>query len=268
MAKPEPEAPVRKKSSLRRTLFFWFLILFILYAGIQFLSRTEGAKNWIEEQLSDALSQPVSVSFFKVTPSLSLHLQEVASEGVAISDWTLSFNPRFFQKNQPLIQKSALTGLSIQTRPNTPLAHALGSILNPIFQTLEIEVPESPDAVKTKFLDPRTLFFLQDASLVFLDASQQEIAFLKGIDLSSEKKLFNRQQVRRFIFQIQELKQADATPLKKVKLELFSFETSPFVAVLKMEDQFGIYDAFGSAQPWIDLPIYLHSLHEAVSSDP
>jgi hypothetical protein len=263
VAKQAPEVPVRKKSSPRRTLFFLFLILLILYVGIQLLSRTEGGKNLIEEQLSDALSQPVSVSFFEVTPSLSLHLQGVTSEGITISDWRLSLNPRFFQKDQPLIQKSSLEGVSIRTGIEAPLAHALGAILNPIFQILEIEPAENSDFSKTKISDPRTLFFLKDASLVFLDASQQEIAFLKKINLSSEKKAFESRLVRRFIFQAQALKQTDAPPLKEVKLELFSFAGSPFVGILKMEDQSGTYDSFGSTQPWIDLPIYFRSLHDS-----
>ena len=265
-------APAKSKKSLKRNFWAGIVIALILYIGMHVLSRTEGARSWVADKISNGTHLPVTLESSAATPLLGLRLKGLGFYGAKIPDVRIKFNWfSFLSKATPLVRQLDIRGLEIELKrvPDSgnwePLVlHGLGSKLGTVLGLNPVQM--SPDNTLPKFpiraINEKTLLQLSRAKVVWHDEQNRELAYISNADLRVESGAFIDRKVVQTIFKCGHIKLASGKLLRDFRMETFQFGDSGIVTVLGMADRDGEYDEFATQTLWQDLNLHLNSLSE------
>ncbi len=266
------KAAAKTKKSLKRNIWAGLVIALILYIGIQILSRTDGARSWVADKISNGTRLPVALENCAATPLLGLRLEGLGFYGAQMPEVRIKLNWfSFLSKSTPLVRQLDIRGLDVELKrvPDTgnwePLVlHGLGSKLgfvlglNPVSMGADGTLPKFP----ARAINEKTLLQLSRAKVVWHDEQNRELAYISNADLSVKADSFVDREVVQTIFKCGHIRLASGKLLRDFRLEAFRFEGSDVVTILGMADSDGEYAEFATQTLWQDLNLHLNSLSE------
>lgn len=271
MAKNKQSSGNGKKTGFRQQTITLFVLVLILYVGLNVISRTEGARTLVADKISNHTRLPVTIDDCGITPLLGLHLRGLTFHGIEMDDVRVSFNWLAFPfKEKPVVHRLTIAGMEARlmrapaTRQWEPLvlheiADRVGTVLG-----LEQETPQVKDqslpAFPEKWINSRTLLQLSRAKVVWLDEKGQELAYIADGDLKIEAGAFSGRHVARSVSECGHILLSSGELLRDFRIEAFSFEDSEVVLVLKMSERDGEYSEFSTQSLWEDLGGQLNNL--------
>ena len=272
MAKRKAVPPKKKKGSLKRNLLAGILILIILYVGIHVISRTEGARSFVADKISNGTRLPVALQSCGATPLLGLHLKGLDFYGVKMPDVRVRFDWfARFSKDKPLVKQLVVQELEVKLQriPTTghwePLVlHGLGSKLgavlglNPVQQQDDDSLPKFPAFV----INEKTLLQLRRAKVVWHDEQNQELAYITDTDSRLKVVAFSDRKALQTKLKCGHIKLASGRLLRDFQLEAVRIDGYKPTLILEMSDSDGEYKGFQTETLWQDLNLHLTSLSE------
>jgi hypothetical protein len=272
MAKKKAATVKKKKGSLKRNLLSSALIVIILYVGIHVISRTEGARSFVADKISNGTRLPVALQSCAATPLLGLHLKGLDFYGVQMPDVRVKFDWfARFSKDKPLVRQLEVQSLvvKLQRIPSTgnwePLVlHGLGSKLgavlglNPVLQQGDDSLPKFPAYV----INEKTLLQLRRAKVVWHDEQNRELAYITDTDTRIKVVAFSDRKALQTQIKCGHIKLATGRLLRDFQLEAVRIDGYKPTLILEMSDSDGEYKGFQTEALWQDLNLHLTSLSE------
>ncbi len=272
MAKKKKRAAKKKIKGgrLRRNLTSLALFVLILYAGTHIISRTDGARAAIAEQISDGTGLPVALKKCGATPLLGLRLQGLSFEGVEMPEVKATINWRaLFSEEAPLIKKLEVRRMEVQLKriPASgnwePLVlngigRRLGAVLGLHSARLDetATLPQFPG----RAINHQTQLELENAKIVWRNELGREMAYITDVDLNVRANSLIQRKAIQTILNCGHIKLASGRTLRDFQMETFRVEGSDWTTVLGMSDSNGEYDEFATQNLWPDLCLRLRQL--------
>lgn len=263
-------AAKKKKRNLKRNLLSAVVIVIVLYVGIHLISRTEGARSFVTDKISNGTRLPVVVESCGATPMLGMHLRGVDFYGVQMPDVRIRFNWfALFSKKTPMVRQLEIRDLQVKLQrvPDSgnwePLVlHGLGGKLGAVLGLNP--VPGSPDETLPKFpayvINERTLLQLHHAKVVWHDELNRELAYITDVDTRIKVGTFVDRKAIQTLLSCGHIKLASGHLLRDLQLETVKIDDYKPTIVLKMSDSDGEYEGFQSEILWQDLHLHLKAL--------
>jgi hypothetical protein len=105
----------KKKGALKRNLLTFMLLAIISYTGIHIISRTEGARSFVADKISNGTRLPVALQHCGATPLLGLRLKGLDFYGVQMPDVRVKFNWfSWMSKEKPFVKQLEVQELEIK----------------------------------------------------------------------------------------------------------------------------------------------------------
>jgi hypothetical protein len=274
MAKKKAESKKDSKTGVwKRNTIMTLLIVFVLYIGINLISRTDGARSFVADKISNGTRLPVALDDCGVTPLLGLRLRGLTFYGVEIPDVKVKFNwLSFLSKEKPFVRELDMRGLEVRLKrvPTTGyweplvlhgLGYRLGAVvgLNPARLQTADSLPKFPPYV----INEKTRLQLSRSKMTWHDEQGSELAYITEADLSIDIGSFIDRKATQSVFECGHIKLGTGRLLRDFRLETFSFNDSEVVLVLEMSEHDGAYpEEFATRTLWQDLNGQLNSLSE------
>ena len=186
-------AAAKKKRHLKRNIVWGVLVVLILYVGIHVLSRTEGARSFVADKISNGTRLPVALKSCGATPLLGLRLEGLDFYGVQMAEVHVRFNWfAWLSEDAPLVRQLEIEEMQVKLQrvPDSgnwePLVlHGLGSKLgvvlgvNPDPGGTDDSLPKFPAYV----INEKTLLQLSRAKVVWHDEQNRELAYITDADM-------------------------------------------------------------------------------------
>lgn len=270
MAKKKSAVAKKKKGSLKRNLVSAILIVVILYIGIHVISRTEGARSFVADKISNGTRLPVALESCGATPLLGLRLKGLDFYGVQMPDVRVRFN-RFawLSKETPLVRQLEIQELEVKLKrvPDSgnwePLVlHGLGSKLgavlglNPEQLQAEDSLPKFPAYV----INEKTLLQLRRAKVVWHDEQNRELAYITDADTRIKVVAFSDRKAIQTRLKCGHIKLSSGHLLRDLQIEAVKIDGYKPTLILKMSDSDGEYEGFQTETLWQDLHLHLNAL--------
>jgi hypothetical protein len=264
--------PMKKRGNLRVNCIWGLLITLILYVGIHVISRTEGARSFVADKISNGTRLPVALQSCSATPLLGLHLNGLDFYGVKMTDVHVKWDWfARFTKNKPLVKQLKIQGLEVNMKrvPITgnweplvlhSLASKLGAVLglNPVQQVMDDSLPKFPSYV----INENTLLQLHRAKVVWHGEENQELAYITDVDMRLKTAAFVDRKALQTRIKCGHIKLASGLLLRDFQLEAVRIGGYVPMLILEMSDSDGEYKGFQTEALWQDLNLHLTSLSE------
>ena len=256
---------------LKRNAIIAALVLFVGYAGVHIISRTDGFRSLVADKIGSGTRLPVALEHCGMTPLLRLELKNLDFYGVRMPRVKITFDWfAWLSKQRPLVKRLEVEGLEVEFR-QTPggkweplVMHDLGARFGAVVglpqkpAAGEDELPKFPPFV----INDKTLLDLDRARVTWYDAQNRELAYVTDVDSQVRIARLGRHKTLQVDMKCSHIQLASGQLLRDVELETVRIEGYVPVLVLKLADSDGEYQGFSSESLWQDLYRHLSRLSE------
>lgn len=257
--------------TLKKNVIIAGLIVFVGYAGIHIISRTNGFRGLVADKISNGTRLPVALEHCGATPLLGLQFKNLDFYGVRMPDVKLNFDwLSWFSKSRPLVKRLAVDGLEVEFR-QLPTGNWEPLVLNDLGSKFGAVVGLRPSALSDtdelpKFpafvINDKTLLDLQRARVTWYDAQNRELAYVTDVDSRVRIESLDDRKALQVKLNCSHIKLASGHLLRDFQLEALKIDGYAPTLILKMADSDGEYEGFESETLWQDLYHHLSRLSE------